>query len=204
MTSPRLRIAAIALACAGLVTACLVGVDWLVGGDPPPAAGYKALTLADLGSFKVLEEPLLPGALKQPQSFPTPTPTDFPASIRALDGTKVVVPGYMMPYDSDGDGKVLSFYLVRSILICCFGVPPRLNEIVRCEALPGKSCPYYYNIPVRVYGRLRVGEIREYGQVQALYRMSVERIEQLKVPDPSMQPAPKAPSFPGAPAPSKP
>jgi hypothetical protein len=188
------------IVCLLVLTACLVGVDWLVGGDPPPAKGFKAITLADLGAFPVIENVMLPGAAKQPQSFPTPTPTTFPASIRALDGAEVVIPGYMMPYDSDGDGKVLSFYLVRSILICCFGVPPRLNEIVRCEAPPGHACDYYYNIPVRVYGRLKVAEIREYGQVQALYRLGVERIEKLKFPDASMPPAPKIPSFPGAPA----
>jgi hypothetical protein len=186
--------------CLLALTACLVGVDYLVGGDPEPAPGYRSVTLADLGAFQVRENVLLPGAAKQPGSFPTPTPTTFPAAIRSLDGAEVVIPGYMMPYDSDGDGKVLSFYLVRSILICCFGVPPRLNEIVRCEAQPGKSCPYYYNIPVRVYGRLRVAEIREYGQVQALYRLSVERIQQLKFPDHSLQPLPKTPNFPGAPA----
>jgi hypothetical protein len=169
----------------------LLAVDWLIGGDPPPATGYKLITLADLGSFPVKENVLLPGATKSVESFPTPTPTRFPDSIRSMDGAEVVVPGYMMPYDSDGDGKVLSFYLVRSILICCFGVPPRLNEIVRCEAAPGKSCEYYYNIPVRVYGKLKVGEIREYGQVQALYTMSVERIEQLKFPDKSLQALPK-------------
>ena len=99
--------------CLITITACLVGVDWLIGDDPAPAAGYRKVTLADLGAFQVRENVLLPGATKQAQSFPTPTPTTFPKSIGALDGTEVVIPGYMMPYDSDGDGKVLSFYLVR-------------------------------------------------------------------------------------------
>jgi hypothetical protein len=117
----------------------------------------------------------------------TPTPTTFPEAIQALDGQAVVVPGFMMPEALDANGKLTSFLLFRSTLTCCFGRIPRLNEMVLCETDPAHPVDLVDNIPIRVYGRLRVGEIRRYGQVQALYRITVERVERLNHPDVSTQ-----------------
>ena len=125
--------------------------------------------------------------LKNPNAWPTPTPTSYPASILALNKTKVVIPGYMMPYDQDASGGIISFMLVRSMLVCCFGQAPRLNEVVLCQAAPGHPVEYASNVPLRVYGTLEVGELREYGQVQALYRMKVDHIAYLYHPDASLQ-----------------
>jgi hypothetical protein len=179
----------------GLVLMALgrIGVDLTFGSDPPPAKGYKVVTLAELGNFKVADPSMLPSTENTTKAWPTPTPTTFPESIRALNGVEVVIPGFMMPYDEDGEGGVINFYLVRSIMICCFGQTPRLNEVVRCETALGHPAKYYSNIPLRIYGKLTVGEIREYGQVQALYRLNVERVETMNRPDDSLQPVTQAP-----------
>lgn len=171
-----------------LMILCGLGIEIHLGSDAAPMKGYDVVTLADLGAFPVADPNAPLNFAENVKVWPSPTPTHFPDSIRALDGKEVVVPGYMMPYDLDANGAVLSFYLVRSIMICCFGQPPRLNEVVRCETLPGHPLQFFNNIPLRVYGKLAVGEIREYGQVQALYRLKVEHIEELKQPDSSLQP----------------
>jgi hypothetical protein len=186
--SPKLLF--VVFGCFSAMSIGMLLVQVFAGKDPAPAKGFRKVALTELGAFQIVEEAALPGALKPAQSWPTPTPTTYPDPIRALDGAEVVIPGYMMPYDEDGSGGVLSFYLVRSIMICCFGARPRLNEIVRCDAPPGHPVKYFYNVPVRVYGKLQVRELREYGQVQALYRLNVENVERLKNPDNSMQPAP--------------
>ena len=46
MRSPRLKLLLWAVLCLLAITACLVGVDYLVGEDPEPAAGYRKVTLA--------------------------------------------------------------------------------------------------------------------------------------------------------------
>lgn len=163
--------------------------------DPPPSPGYRPVSLLDLGSFQVaapqtpmniLRQPL-PGEKMAPVAIPTRTV--FPDRIQALDGAEVVVPGYMLPYDLDGQHRVVNFFLIRSTMTCCFGRPPRLNEVVRCETAPGVPAEFMNNVPLRVYGKLLVGEVFNGRNVQALYRLKVERIEGLKRPDSSMIPA---------------
>jgi hypothetical protein len=185
------RFAALAL---GL--AALQGTLWVFGDNPDLEKGARLVTLTQLGNYPVNEVGYVPGRMRA--DMPVPTPVAIPASIRALGGSEVAVPGYMMPYDED-KGGVTRFLLVRSIMVCCFGQPPRLNEIILCE-MPGKEhCKFYYNVPIRVYGRLEVGEIREFGQVLALYRLAVRRIDELKRPDASMPPLPPGLSLPSAP-----
>jgi hypothetical protein len=165
-----------------------LGWDSWTGWDPAPEPGYRRVSLADLGAFQVEGQQDF-AAQGNPKAWPSPTPTVFPRAIKALGGQEVYIRGFMMPYDEDAQG-VLSFMLVRSVLICCFGQPPRLNEIVMCQMPKGEHAKFYSNIPVRVYGRLLVGEIREFGQVQALYRLQVEKVQRVSSIDSSMQPLP--------------
>jgi hypothetical protein len=158
--------------------------------NPDPTPGYRQVTLQELGDFQVTPPPIPVGGrqLGRPLApAQTPTPTTFPQTIRALDGQAVVVPGFMMPEALDGHGRLTSFLLFRSTLTCCFGRIPRLNEMVLCEADPARPVDLLDNAPIRVYGRLKVGEVRRYGQVQALYRVAVERVERLDHPDASTQ-----------------
>jgi hypothetical protein len=172
----------------------LVFEDWLTK-DPPPAPGYNLVTLRELGGFQVFGPLPATNALStDPGLRPNrkPTPTVFPVAIQALNDTEVVVPGFMLPYNLDRRGKVSSFYLIRSTMVCCFGQPPRLNEIVRCETVAGHPVEFMDNLPVRVYGRLMVGDVLQDGQVQALYRLKVERVERLRHPDQTLQYLPRA------------
>lgn len=155
--------------------------------NPPIESGYHLTTLTELGNFHIEEQRFLPGSMGK--GVPPPTPVTIPEDIQALSGGDTVIPGYMMPYDMDQEG-VKRFLLVRSVMVCCFGQPPRLNEIVMCAVPSGERVKSMYNIPVRVYGKLSVGEVREYGRVLALYTMEVKKVQELKRPDASMQPLP--------------
>jgi hypothetical protein len=185
------------LALFGLLLASVLGgFAWVAfhGRNPDPAPGYRFVTLQELGDFQVTSPPSPLRDLQlrlSPAPVQTPTPTTFPDKIRALDGQAVVVPGFMMPESMDGHGKLTSFLLFRSTLTCCFGRIPRLNEMALCEADPARPVDLLDNIPIRVYGRLKVGEVRRNGQVQALYRVAVERVERLNHPDVSTQLAAK-------------
>ena len=61
----------------------------------------------------------------------------IPGNIKALDKKKVTVTGYMMPIATDGN-KVTEFLIIRNPYSCCFGSPPRLNELVTIK-VPGKG-----------------------------------------------------------------
>ena len=96
-----------------------------------------------------------------------------PAKVMELDGKDVKVIGYMLPVDFDS-GEVRSFMLLNNQMGCCFGVMPRVNEFVYVEMPEGKSAKYMTDIPLRVTGKLRIGEGNLVGGLYTMTGKSVE------------------------------
>ncbi|MDH5682163.1 MAG: hypothetical protein OEZ36_11285 [Spirochaetota bacterium] len=92
----------------------------------------------------------------------------IPQKVRALHSRHVLIEGFMLPVAVKG-GKVKGFMLMRDQMMCCFGVAPKMNEwlIVQMKT----PMPFYPDVPVRVFGKLTVGEKREGGMVVNLYRL---------------------------------
>jgi hypothetical protein len=57
-------------------------------------------------------------------------PDQIPAKIRALNGKKVVVEGFMIPSFMEWGPKVKTFILVANQMSCCYGMVPAMNEWV--------------------------------------------------------------------------
>ena len=139
---------------------------------------YQPLTLGQLGSFPIPEPSS--GALGElPQKKKSAKALLIPAWIRNLNGKKVAVSGFMMPSVNDEDG-IDSFALVKSIMNCCYGLQPKVNETVLCDMVEGKKAKFYFNIPVTAYGIFKLDEIKEGGEVVSLFEMSVERVVEMK------------------------
>ncbi|MBK9430656.1 MAG: DUF3299 domain-containing protein [Elusimicrobia bacterium] len=51
----------------------------------------------------------------------------IPEAVRALNGRRVEVVGYVMPIDIDDKG-IRSFALIKDQASCCFGQTPRINH----------------------------------------------------------------------------
>ena len=100
----------------------------------------------------------------------------IPAAVRALDGTKVSIVGYMTPIDFDKDG-VKSFLLTNYPGGCCFGMVPRLNEWVEVELEGERRVEYSYFDPIVMRGVLQVGEARSGEVVTSLYRMQPDDVK---------------------------
>ena len=96
-----------------------------------------------------------------------------PAKVMELDGKDVKVIGYMLPVDFDS-GEVRSFMLLNNHMGCCFGVMPRVNEFVYVEMPEGKSTKFMTDIPLRVTGKLKIGEGNLVG---GLYTMRGKAVE---------------------------
>jgi hypothetical protein len=103
----------------------------------------------------------------------------IPDEVKALDGKRVVIAGFMRPLTMH-EGLVTSFLLLKSEPQCCMSGPPQLNEwvIVRMTSGGVKSLP---EKPVAVCGKLSVGEHREDGRLRAIYVMDGESV---RGPDP--------------------
>jgi len=98
----------------------------------------------------------------------------FPKEIKALNGRKVVMDGFMFPIDFE-KGKVRSFILSNGMFGCCFGDSPAITETIKVLRSDGKLMPY--QSMARVTGILEVGE--EYdadGYVDSVYRIKADDV----------------------------
>ena len=98
----------------------------------------------------------------------------IPAEIRALDGRKTLVTGYMLPVRL-ANGRVTEFLLVKDPSMCCFGVVPNMNEWVVVKMKAGGVAPVM-DVPVSFYGELKVGPQFENGYMVGIYELSGERM----------------------------
>lgn len=98
----------------------------------------------------------------------------IPEAVRALNGRRVEVAGYIMPIDIDERG-VRSFALIKDQASCCFGQAPRINHWVYVT-LKGRPLREIDFEPKRVVGTLTVGEYYDQGYLVCLYRMTGEMV----------------------------
>jgi hypothetical protein len=93
----------------------------------------------------------------------------FPKEIKALNGKKVMMDGFMFPIDFE-KGKVRSFILSNGMFGCCFGDAPAITETIKVFRSDGKLMPY--QSMARVTGILEVGEDYDAdGYVDSVYRI---------------------------------
>ncbi len=97
----------------------------------------------------------------------------IPAAIKALDGKKVRIEGFMLPTSWGDKGKVTNFLLMRNQISCCYGGPSQVHEFVTIS-IQGKGVKSEMESTVLVGGVLHVGAIRENGQLVGIYRLETE------------------------------
>jgi hypothetical protein len=120
---------------------------------PPGLLDFEDLTFDKLASYAYDMPELIDGKVAKQQ---------IPASVRDLDGRKVAIRGFMVPYRNEGE-VVTEFILLRNQGLCCFGIVPRMNEWIHVRMKPGEGAPYAVDIPITVFGALEVGEMCEKG-----------------------------------------
>lgn len=155
-----------------LLVALLGAARVLAAAEPPAEVdGHLQLgfdRLADY-TFKVPPYDPTPGA-------PPPAETgeeQIPAGVKAWNGRKAVVTGFMLPVRMDG-GLVTELLLMRDQMMCCYGVIPNMNEwvVVRLK----KGVRPLLDVPVAFYGVLKVGPMYEQGYLVGIYLLDGERM----------------------------
>lgn len=91
----------------------------------------------------------------------------LPADLRALDGTRVAMAGFLLPLYEWED--IREFNLVASHWSCCFGVPPGITGWVHVTLAPGPAGLGNTTEPLEVSGTFRVREQQEAGYVVAIW-----------------------------------
>lgn len=128
-----------------------------------PPYGREAAGLVMPGSYQEPELPTEPGLCGP-----------IPAQVRALDGRRVRISGYMLPLRTE-NGLVKECLLLRSPTMCCFGTRPALNEWVVVK-MKGDGVASLMDVPITFYGRLHVGEMFNHDMFEGIYELVSDKL----------------------------
>jgi len=170
------RFSAVVIAL-GFLLPAMAGTDLApISGDSSISAtglvdGYVKAGFEQLSTFKITPPPFDPNA--KPGSDGPSLGSQIPDAIRGLDGHKAVVTGFMLPIKMEG-GLVTEFLLMRSQMMCCYGVMPQVNEWVLVRM--AKGVHQLMDVPVSFGGQLHVKELYENGFLTAIYELDGEKM----------------------------
>ncbi len=133
---------------------------------------YRKVTFAQMGSWEY-KAPAIPKEGEIPADFGTVD--RFPEPIRALNGEKISIEGFMIPVEVEKD-KVKSFVFVSSPLVCCFGLVPKLNEWFLVKMAGDARAYIMMDLPVTVRGRLSMGEEVRNRSIVSLFRIEADEV----------------------------
>ncbi len=103
--------------------------------------------------------------------------TEIPDEVKQIDGKKVAITGFMLPIDVD-KGKVKRFLLLKSTMSCCFGVAPRINEVIYVESSKKQKIQTVMDTPITVFGKLSVGQqFREELMLVGVYHLELDEVK---------------------------
>ena len=97
----------------------------------------------------------------------------IPELVRKLDGQKVVVRGFMLPMKMEGT-LTTEFLLVANSMLCCYGVVPPMNQWLTVKMTKG-GLPPQQDVPIEIFGTLRVQPRIENGALAAIYHLDATR-----------------------------
>jgi len=173
-----------------VVTAVLSGgltlraEDTKATATPAPAAplaapavenGYLKLGFDQLASYAFTPPPFDPSA--DPKATPPSGEEQIPASVKAWNGKKAVVTGFMVPVKME-KGLVTELLLMRNTMACCYGSVPNMNEWVVIKMKNGIQP--LMDVPVAIYGSIKVGAMFENGYMTGLYEVTGEKMAEVK------------------------
>ena len=114
--------------------------------------GHWIIAWSDL-SLEGVDKDLLLDALVYPEEYEDEE-VPFPDRIKALDGERIALTGYMIAVTWNDD-RVKNFMLVRDLMACCFGGSPEPDEWVDVT-MEGKGSPYIQFVPVVTRGTFHI------------------------------------------------
>ncbi|MCA8972181.1 MAG: DUF3299 domain-containing protein [Planctomycetes bacterium] len=124
-------------------------------------------------SFTAIDDVIVPVDYQTLSGFEWQEGAALPAKVQKLHGKTIGIQGFVRSLDGS-DEQITAFWLIDQNCDCA-GLP-RMNEYIVCTMPEGKSFANDGR-PVRVVGKLEVGEVREGDYVTSIYRLAVTRID---------------------------
>jgi hypothetical protein len=94
----------------------------------------------------------------------------IPADVKALDGAKFRLRGFMIPMNQAE--QITDFSLVPSLVGCCFGQPPGVQHTITCRTLKGTAIDYTVD-EIMVEGTLKLDVKRDEGYAYNVFDLEV-------------------------------
>ena len=134
---------------------------------------YSLLGFDRLASFayEVPDDPIT-----EPKAKAILEKNKIPESVKKFDKQKIALKGYMLPLKVE-DGKITELLILRDQSMCCYGAVPKINEWVSVRMPKGKGVKPVMDVPVTIFGTLKVGEVLENGYLVGIYEMDGERLD---------------------------
>ena len=161
----------------GLLAVSLQAADDLGLPVPESDNGYLRLGFDKLAAYKFIPPAYDPAA--DPKAPPRGGDEQIPAGVKAWNGKKAIVTGFMLPVKMDG-GLVTEFLLVKDPMLCCYGVMPNMNEWVVVRMNKGAGVKPLMDVPISFYGELKVGAMYENGYMTGVYLLEGEKMGEVK------------------------
>jgi hypothetical protein len=103
------------------------------------------------------------------------TNAQIPETVKAFDRKKVALRGFMLPLKVEG-GLVTEMLIMKDQSMCCYGTTPRINDWVSVK-MKDKGVRPTMDLPVTLFGTMKVGEMRENGYLVGIYSMDGETMD---------------------------
>lgn len=161
-----------------MAIACgLASAAWSAAPSGPPEVedGYLRLGFDRLAAYKFVAPPF--DAAANPTAKPPTGEEQIPAEVKAWNGQKAIVTGFMLPVKLE-NGLVTEFLLVKDAMMCCYGTVPNMNEwvVVRMS----KGVRPLMDVPISFYGQLKIGALFENGYMTGIYQLEGEKMGEVK------------------------
>ncbi len=142
---------------------------------PATEAGYADVGFDKLSgyAFEVSDDLLAP--VTNSTAATAKVEAQIPKPIKELDQKPVALSGFMLPLRVEA-GLVTEMLIMKDQSMCCYGVQPKINEWVSVRMVKAGVKPVM-DQPVKLYGKLRVGEMRENGYLVGIYALDGERMQ---------------------------
>ena len=140
---------------------------------PVKIGDYSLLGFDRLASFayEVPDDPIT-----EPKAKKILESNEIPESIKKFDGQKVALKGFMLPLKVE-DGLITELLILRDQSLCCYGAVPKINEWVSVRMPGNKGVKPIMDVPVTIFGTLKVGEVLENSYLVGIYEMDGERLD---------------------------
>ena len=137
--------------------------------EPEVDSGYLKLGFDRLSSYKFVAPEFDPVA--NPKATPPSGEEQIPPIVKAWNGRKAIITGFMLPTKLD-NGKAVEFLLMANQMACCYGTVPNMNDWVIVKS--PKGVPVMQDVPISFKGTFKVSATFESGYMTGIYELEAE------------------------------